>query len=63
MQLEFDFTFWIFCDLVDNDSGDIVGGACLECYIDSDGCYYLTEWEIANFEFSPFFPLPCKECA
>lgn len=58
MQLEFEFTFWHMCDLVDNESGEVVGGACLECYQDSDGWYYLTEWEEEEFEFAPFTAYP-----
>lgn len=58
MQLEFDFTFWHMCDLVDNDTGAVIGAACLECYMDYDGWYYLAEWEEADFDFAPYTPYP-----
>ena len=41
MQLEFDFTWFRFCELVDDDTGVVVGGAILECFFDN-GVFYPT---------------------
>lgn len=64
MQLEFDFTFWIFCDLVDKETGEVVGGAVEECFLDSmSGFFYPTLDVLEAYEIAPFFLVCHKKCA
>lgn len=61
VQLEFEFTWFQFCDFIDCDTGDIVGGAFLECCLAfaSDGTpfFAVASFECDEFEYSPFFPV------
>lgn len=61
VQLEFDFTWFQFCDLIDSETGDIVGGAFLECVLvfTSNGTpfFVVADFERDDFEYSPFFPV------
>lgn len=42
-QMEFDFTFNCFCNLIDNFNGNIIGGCREECFYDTaTGHYYPT---------------------
>lgn len=60
MQLEFDFTWFVFCDLYDDESGKLVGGAVLECYHDEYG-FIVAPFETETFSFSSLFPVPCRK--
>lgn len=40
VQLEFDFTFLCFCELVDDFSGDVVCAGREECFFDPATCRY-----------------------
>lgn len=66
VQLEFDFTWFQFCDLIDTDTGDVVGGAFLECNLafTSNGVpfFVVASFVLDEYEYSPFFPL-CHDSA
>lgn len=55
MQLEFDFTWYRFCELVDKENGEVVGATVIDC-ICVDGVYYPAFEAMEEFEDTPFVP-------
>lgn len=60
VQLEFDFTWFQFCDLIDIETGDVVGCSVLECslvYSANKPFFVVASFECDSFEYAPFFPV------